>query len=86
MQQEAQLSLTDRALLRVIEYFAQGHSRSFEMTPLSVSPSVVTMSVSRTVSQNDIQGNRGDNPQLPPEITPYRKHRSGEPSAPYTYS
>jgi len=34
--QEAQLSQRDRAMFRVIEYFARGHSRSFEMTPLSI--------------------------------------------------
>ena len=57
LKQEAQLSQRDRAMLHVIEYFTQGHSRSFEMTPLSracVSPywySIVSMSVSRTVSE-----------------------------------
>ena len=35
VKQEAQLSQRDRATLPVIEYFAQGHSRSFEMTLLS---------------------------------------------------
>jgi len=57
LKQEPQLSQRDRAMLHVIEYFTQGHSRSFEMTPLSracVSPywySIVSMSVSRTVSE-----------------------------------
>jgi len=48
--QEAQLSQTDRAMLRVIEYFP----KSTKMTPLSatVSPcSIVTMYVSHTVSE-----------------------------------
>ena len=35
LKQEPQLSQRDRAMLHVIEYFTQGHSRSFEMTPLS---------------------------------------------------
>ena len=48
VQQEAQLSQRDHAMLRVIEYFAitQGHSRSLEMTSLSracVSPSLLTI-------------------------------------------
>jgi len=34
VKQEAQLSQRDRAMLRVIEYFAISHSRSFEMTLL----------------------------------------------------